>query len=137
LGWFELGGARLPIDCRDREQAPFTGDALQRVGPAILELEASAGNEIPEYAGDQDLPWPCGCHGPGRDMDRDPGELGTEHLGLADVQSGADLDPELAHAVADGGSTANPLGRFGERGEEPIAGRVKLPPAEALQKASY
>ena len=38
----------------------------------ILEQEAGAGNKIPEDAGDKDLAWPRGCHGSGRDMNRDP-----------------------------------------------------------------
>jgi hypothetical protein len=53
----------------------------------------------------------------------------SDHLVLAGMQPGTDLNSEPANGPADGGRAADgPRGAI-ERGQEPVADGVNLPPA--------
>ena len=61
-------------------------------------------------------------------MDREPGDVVRQDLDLADVEPGADLEPELADLVADRDGAADRPGRAVERGKEAVADDLDLGP---------
>src|SRR5207344_2358665 len=85
-----IGSSRL-TNC---EQAPLVRDALQRVQPAILELEPGARGQVLDRARDQNLPRPGLRDDALPDMHGDAGQALLQDLDLPRVQAGADLDPE-------------------------------------------
>ena len=86
---------RVP-DARHLEQAPLALDPPQLVDAPVGEAEARAAHEVADAAGDEDLAGACQAHSPCCGMHVDPAQLPFEHLALADVDAGANLDPELA-----------------------------------------
>src|SRR5262249_61859438 len=72
----------------------------------------------------------------GAGVHRDAGALPPEQLAPPRVQARPDLDPEGLDRVANRHAAADRARRPVERGEEPVAGRVDLPAAEAVKLAA-
>src|SRR5262249_60673265 len=89
------GGAR-------RVQVPSTGDALQRVVTAIVELDSRPRDQVPDGAGDQDLARPGDPQHPCPDVDRDADQLAAAFLALARVNARPDVQADPAQVLADG-----------------------------------
>ena len=67
----------------------------------VLEGEAGAGDQVLHRLRDEDLGCARGRGDPSADRHGDAPDLPVDQLTLARVHAGADLDPELADAVAD------------------------------------
>ena len=67
------------------------------------------------------------------DVDRDAADLALEDLRLPHVDARSDLDPELPDLVRDRAGASDRVRRTIEAREEAVAGRIELPPPEALQ----
>src|SRR5919108_2971558 len=124
------------VDAGHGEHPRGLADALELPDPSVLEPEGGAGDQLPERAGDQDLARTGQGREPGPRVDRHPAEPSAHDLGLADVDTGPDLDPERPNALNDRRCTANGLGRTVEGGEEAVAGGVDLPSPEPLELGS-
>lgn len=118
---------QLALQSLDREEPPLTGHPAETVNAAILKAESRSRNEILHRARDQHL---VGCRHRGHarpDMNGDATKFLSDHLALAGMQPGTDLNSERANSLANGGRAADgPRGAIG-RGQEPIAGGVNLP----------
>jgi hypothetical protein len=102
---------------------------------AILESNARPCDEVFDGVRHEDLTG-TGRRGDARsDVDRDAADLLTDDLALAGMQAAADLQVQRAHLVANPACTANDASWAVERGEEPVAGGVDLPPAEPRELA--
>src|SRR5437867_7138897 len=112
----------------EREDLPLSGNSLQHVASAILELQARAGDQVHHRSGDQDLAGACECGDPGADVDRDARNVGALELDLARVQARSDLQARLADGIADGHRATDGPSRTVERGQDPVSGRMDLPP---------
>jgi hypothetical protein len=86
-----------------------------------------------DRARDENVPGAGQGRNPCSDDDREPGQLVARALALARVDSGAHVEPEIAHAVDDRAGAANRTSRSVEAGEEPGARGVELRPAKALE----
>ena len=109
------------------------GDALQLVRAEVLEPHVRAGHQISHGARHQHLAGAGLRHHAGTDVDRDPADLRPDHLDLAHVDAGPHLDAEALNVANHRLGAPDGLGGLVERGEEPIAGRVDLPPLEPLE----
>ena len=87
-------------------------------------------------AGDEDLAGPGAAGNPRADVNRDARDFSSTISTLSGVHPGADLEAEPAHGVDE--AWAQRIARAGpsKRREEPVARRVDLAPAEALELAS-
>src|SRR5438876_3093232 len=96
-----------------------------------------AGDEIAHRARDEDLVRarrghdPCGC------VHVDPARLAVMDLALADVQTGARLEPDGLGRVSDRISASDRLSRAVEGREEAVAGRVDLMAAVSRELATH
>jgi hypothetical protein len=107
-------------------EAPAAGDSFQLGQAALVELKLGAGHEVLHGRGDEDLAGPRFCRNPSADVDGNPRDLVSDDLALSRVQSGAHLDPELAHRFDDRVRAANGADRAVERGEEAVPRGVDL-----------
>src|SRR5437764_13783900 len=112
---------------------PLAGDALESVRAAVREPEPRAGDEVAHGARHQDLAGPGERRDAGADVHGDPAELRPHHLTLARVETGADLEAERAHAVADRARGPHRPRRAVEGRQEAVASRVDLAPTELRQ----
>src|SRR6185312_3603533 len=128
--------SRGPSDLHDVEEVPLAVDAAQRVRAGVGEHDARARDEVLDRARDEDLAGSGVGGDAGADMQSDPCDLAVDELALAAVQPGADLEPELGSAGDDRRCAPyRPRGPV-EGGEEAVARRVDLPPAEAHELAA-
>src|SRR4029079_3483892 len=106
----------------------------------LPEGQPGADDEILDGAGRQHFARRrFGCDA-GADVHGDAADVVSHALALARVQSGAHLETERTHGIADGQATAHPPGRAVEQREEAIAGRRdvtasemgELPPDECM-----
>jgi hypothetical protein len=116
---------------RDREQPPLAGDALELGDAAVLEVQVRAGDEILDRGGDEHLAGPGERGDASTDVDGEPGDLVACELALAGVQPGSHLEAELGDGGPDRRGAADGADRPVEAGEEAVAGRIHLNPAEA------
>ena len=122
-------------DASDGEEGPFSRETLEDMRSAILESNAGPCDEVFDGVRHEDLTG-TGRRGDARsDVDRDAADLLTDDLALAGMQAAADLQVQRAHLVANPACTAYGASRAVERGEEPVAGGVDLPPAEPRELA--
>ena len=119
---------RVLVRVFDGVQPPFVRNALEHCCPAFAEPKARAGYQILDRARDEHLAW----LGPLRDsrsnVHGDPSDLAVDDLALTGVQTCADLEPELAHALRDRPGASDRTGRAVEPREGTIAGDVELAP---------
>src|ERR1043166_9790176 len=94
---------RRSLHCKE---APFTGDALERMDPGLGKGEAGTCNEILDRARHQDLAWFGLRHHARASMDGDAGDLVADTFALSRVEANAGLDAEASHRVADALGTA-------------------------------
>src|SRR5436190_10247426 len=115
------------------EHMPLPGHTLQRVRPAILELDAGAGHQIlhgPRY---QDLVrvgqggYAC------PDVDRDAPDLVSHELDLPRVDPCPNLQPDRVDRVDDRPGATDRTGRAVEGRQEPVARGVDLHTAERAE----
>jgi hypothetical protein len=69
-------------------------------------------------------------------MHRDPSKLPSDHLGLANVTSRTDIDPERLHRIRYRAGALDGVNLVIEGNEETIAGVVDLPAAVPLDRGS-
>src|SRR4029077_19037656 len=122
----ELGPVDLPV----------VGHALQRVGPAVGETDARAGDEVTDRARREDLARLGEGRDPRRDVDREAADLPVDHLALPGGAPAAHLDREVAARITDGQRALDPACRTVEGREEPVAGGVDLGATEAPELSS-
>ena len=106
---------------RDGEQAPFAGHALELMGAAVLEFESGTDHQVAQRAGHEDVVRSGQCADAGADMHGDTADVVASDLALSGVQSGADLDTEGSHRVANCHGAADRSLRSVERREEAVA----------------
>ena len=117
-------------------QVPPVGDALQLVLAGVLEAEAGARNQVSDRLRDQDLGRGRKRRDPRADIHGDPSDLAADRLDLARVHPAAYLEPEVSNRFADRLCAPDAARGAVERGEEPVAGRVDLGPAEPAEERS-
>src|SRR5262249_27219847 len=86
---------------RPRVQPPLAPDALQLVATAVLEVDAGAGDELPDRARDEDLARRRVRRDARADMHGDSGHLCVDHLALPGVEARPELQSQIAHGCAD------------------------------------
>src|SRR4051812_29625895 len=131
-----LGGSRVPpapSPRHDGKDLHLAGKPLQLVHSTVFELDARAGDEILDGAGDEHLARPGERGHACTRVDGNAGDVAVVELALAGVEPGTNREPERHHAVADGGRAPDRASRAVEGREEAVAGRVDLVAAEALE----
>ncbi len=110
----------------DGEEAPFAGHTLEFVSAPLLEFESRPDHQVAQGAGHQHLVRPRqGAH-PRPDVHSDPTDVLAAHLALAGVQTGAHLDTQRLHRVADRHRAADRSLQPVEHRKEAVARRVHL-----------
>jgi hypothetical protein len=124
--------ARSP---HDGVEPPVIPDTAQFGHATFLEDEPGTGDEIAHRLRDEHF---SGCR-LGRharaDVNTDSPDLPIHELALTSVQSGANLDPEVADGVGDHTAATNCARRPVEGREKPIARGVEFAPPEASELA--
>src|SRR5262245_51122230 len=93
-------GYRCERGLQNGVEAPFLGHALERVEPAVFELEAGADGEVLHRARDEDLARGGNREDALADVYGNTREATLERLDLPGVKAGADLDSQLPDRVA-------------------------------------
>src|SRR5580704_19093039 len=104
--------------------------------PAIGEPQAGARNQIPQNARGQNLAGRSELSNPRRDMHGDAADVVRQDLNLARVQSGSNLQTEVAHRVPDGFCTTHGARRSIEGRKKPVARRPDLLAAKSRELAT-
>ncbi len=120
----------------DGEQAPLARHALQLGDSTVAELDPRARNQVLDGARDEHLARPRLGGYACPDVHRDAADLAIDPLALARVQSGANLDTQLAHSLSDRVRAPNRTRRAVERREEAVARGIQLGAAEAHELAA-
>src|ERR1043165_5870630 len=122
------GASRPPRSraAREGKQPPLLRDALQLGGAPFAEAETRARDEVFDRAGDEHLPRLRLLRDTSSDVYCDPANLAVHQLALTGMQACANLQAELAHALADRAGAANRARRPVEPREEAVAGDVEL-----------
>jgi len=115
------------------EEMPLLGHALQRVRTAVVELDARPDDEVPDGRGDKDLARVCKSRDAGSDMDGDAPDVGAIELDLARVETGSDVEPEVANGGADRLRAADRSRRAVEDRQQAIACRDDLASTEPVE----
>ena len=112
----------------------MAGDSFQLGRATVLELQIGAGNEVFDGRGGQYLAGACLRCNPGADIDGNAGDLLADQFALANVQAGADLEPELlTDRASDRVGAADCPDRAVEGRKEAVTCRVDLASAEAAE----
>src|SRR5207247_9498575 len=98
---------RKASDALDSIASPGLMNAFQHMSSTLGEGDSRAGDEILDRTRDEHLAAARGRRDPRTDMRGDPGDGRAEHLALAGVQPGPDIEPELAHGIAYGACAAD------------------------------
>jgi hypothetical protein len=101
------------------------------VQTAILELQSGTGSQIFHGAGDEHLSRPSARKDTLPDVHRNPGETVAKDLDFSGVEPRADLDAQLADAVAYDTGALHRARRTVEGGQEAVAGRIDLAPLKS------
>src|SRR6185503_1857614 len=120
----------------DRVHQPGAGNAPELVLPAFGEDDARARDQVCHRAGDQDLVRGRERRDARADVDRDAPQISVRDLDLAGVDPGPDLHPDSTDRLDRRDRATDRPGRSVEGREEPVAGRVHLPSAPAIELAS-
>src|SRR5215207_3967980 len=115
------------------EHLPLAGHALQSWTAAVGEVDAGAGDEIADGTGDENLARVCDRGDARPDVHGDPGEVITAQLALTGVETGPNLEPEIAGTGRDGLGTVDGATGSVESGQEAVARGLDLLPAEPVQ----
>src|SRR5918999_5304725 len=122
---------KLSMSTKDTVYAPGPGNSLERVLPTVLEFQGRPGDEVTDGRRNQDLGALGQCGDPGSDVHADASDRVPGPLHLASVQTGPDLDAEVADGVSGRQSASDGPDGTVERGQEAIARRVDLPAPES------
>src|SRR5215210_7613171 len=115
------------------EQSPPARDPAKGVGSPFGELAAGAGGGAADRGRHEHLPR-CGEGGDaGGDVDGQAAEVVADELTLPRVQAGAHLEVELFDGGTNRAGAADRRAGEGEGGEEAVADRLDLTPAETLE----
>ena len=106
---------------------------LSLCGPRGSKIDPGPRDEILHRVRREDLPGAGQGADTSGDVDGDPGDVVASELDLAGVEAGPDLEPLRSDGVADRERGADRARRSVEGGEEPVACRLDLAPAEPLQ----
>src|SRR5437763_15755733 len=87
--------AARPFLSGHRPQTPFAGHTAQLVLAAIFECDSRSDHQVLDGPGDDELTGPRSCQNTSGDVDSDPPDVVAEHLNLAGVHAGAQLEAEL------------------------------------------
>src|SRR3990170_3129339 len=126
-----------PSAVDDAVEAPGVFEAFQLVYAAVFKGKSRAHDEVLHRLRDEHLGWSCGGTDPGTDGDCHPSHLAVDPLAFTRVQPGPNFDSQRPNLLDDRLGTANCARRTIERGEEPIAGRVDLGSAIALEERPH
>src|SRR5579863_8940995 len=121
----------------DRKQPPLVGDSLQSVWTTIYELDSGAGDEVADGAGYQHFVGIRRRCDPRADVYSDSAHVVADQLALAGMQSGAHLEAQRLHPLADCACTSDRARRTIERGQQPVASGVDFAPAERAQLLAH
>src|SRR5439155_3751005 len=94
-------------------------------------------DEILDRLGDEDFARSGMCCDPSTNRDGDTGRLPIDQFALSCMDAGADLDPEVPHALGDLERTANGAGRPVKGRVEAVAGSVVLDTVPARQRVTH
>ena len=130
-------GAPLPASRFRSEQAQRLRQAPQHLTAAVLELQAGAGNEVANGAGDEDLSAAGQFRDARRDVDSDAADVVAHDFDLAGMEAAAHLDAERPHPLDDCRSAAHGAGGAVERREKAVAEALDGAPAEARDFVPY
>jgi glycerol uptake facilitator-like aquaporin len=115
-------------------EVPLTRDAAELVGSAVPEVDARPHDEVLDGAGDQHLARRGLVEHAGADVDGEPADVVADHLALARVESGADLDAELTHGPLDRLGRAYRPGRPVERRQDAGARAATATPSRPSRR---
>src|SRR5438876_10273795 len=90
-----------PTRSMDGIEPPFSRHALEGVRPAVVELDAGAGDQVLHCLGDEHLARARQPGDPRAGRDRDSRRLPSDRRALARVDPGAHLEIEARERVAD------------------------------------
>jgi len=97
---------------------------------SIFELNPGASDKVTHDAGHEDLPWLGSAADPLGGVNRDTCDVIIALLNLSDVDSTANVDPNLAERIGNGLRTAYGRCRSVEGGEHPVARCLHQPTTE-------
>src|SRR5437588_1345324 len=120
----------------DGEEVPVAWHAFERVCAAFGELEARAGYEVADGAGNEHLAWVGEGGDAGTDVDGHTGGLGVVQLTFADMDADACLQPEGLEPRDDRLGGTDRACWTVEGGEEAVARGVSFLAMEAAQFAA-
>ena len=75
------------------ERAPFTGDALEYVDAAVLELDSGSGHEVSYRAGNEHMPRRGHCGDARTDVNGDAAYAFPHQLDLTRMDARSSLEP--------------------------------------------
>jgi hypothetical protein len=101
-----------------RVEVPFARDALELGAPTVLEVQAGAGGEVPDDAGDEHFAGSGLRRDPGADADRSSSHLVADELHLAGVYPCPDIEAEVADGADRSVGTGDRARGAVKRGEE-------------------
>src|SRR5207247_2157951 len=106
------------------KELPVPRDSFQRVDATVRELDSRPSDQIRNRARDEYLPRPGGRPDARTDVDGDAADVVADQLAFAGVETGAHLDPKVAHCVTRRARAADRAGGPVEGGEEAVAHRL-------------
>jgi hypothetical protein len=117
----------------DGEEAPFSGDALERLEAALVEIEVGTDHEVLDRVRDENLARSGQGDHPGGDVDGQAPDVAGDEFALAGVEPGSDMDTDLAEFIADRTGTVDCPARTREGSEESVPGALDLLAGEAVE----
>src|SRR5262249_35465279 len=118
----------------DGKELPGLLDTAQTMRPAVGELQAGAGNEIPHCPRGENFAATRHRSDPCADVNRETAQLLSDPLTFSRVHSGSNLETELTHRAHDRARETHGHSRSLEAGEEPVACGVELATVEPRQQ---
>src|SRR3954466_399746 len=112
-------------------QLPRVGNALERVGAPVGELDPRPGHEILDGPRNEPLARPRERADARRDVNGDAADVVPHHLALPRVQACANTDSQLLRGVEDRPGAMDRPCRTVKRGQEPVPDRFDLASVKA------
>jgi hypothetical protein len=104
-----LAGAVHPPITANSRQSP--GTPFKAGLPPVFQIDPRTDDEVPDRRGDEHLPGARECGNAGCDVHRNSGDLPPDHLDLASVKTGANLEVELSDGARNrSGAADRPTG---------------------------
>jgi len=118
----------------DVEEVELAVETLELVDPVIGEGDLLTRHRISDGSGDEDLAGLPDGHDAGPGVDGEAAHLGPHHLGLPEMDAGADLQTELADVLAHLVRASDGVGGPVEHREEAIPGGVEFAAEMTLER---